>query len=94
MNAHAEIGKHSSVAGGGRLVLDAVRLPFVGLLVLLEPIVRFLCSLVMVLGVITAVVFEISAVGPRFPFLWVLALSLAFGVVLFLYYGLIALLSR
>ncbi len=81
-------------AGAGRLIWNAVRLPLLGILVLLEPVVRFLCSLVMVVGVITSVLFEISAAGPRFPFLWMLALSLGFGVVLFLYDGLIALLSR
>lgn len=99
MNAPTEIARRPRVAegiaaGAGGLVWSAVRLPLLGILVLLEPVVRFLCSLVLVLGVITSVLYEISAAGPRFPFLWMLALSIAFGVVLFLYYGLIALLSR
>lgn len=99
MSARTEIGKPSTATeslalGAGQLVWSAVRLPLLGVLVMLEPIVRVLCSLVMVLGVIASVVFEISAVGPRFPFIGMLALSLTFGVFLFLYYGLIALLSR
>jgi hypothetical protein len=77
-----------------RCLWSAVRLPLVAALTLLEPAVRYLCSIAMVLGVFASVMFEISAAGPRFPFLGMLGLSLGFGVVLFLYYGLMALLSR
>lgn len=77
-----------------RLLWNAARIPVLAILLLLEPAVRFICSLALVLGFFASVMFEISAAGPRFPFLWMLALSLGSGVVLFLYYGLIALLSR
>lgn len=77
-----------------RLLWRVLRLPLLGVLMLLEPIIRYTLSIAMVLGVFASVAFEISAVGPRFPFLTVLASSLACGVALFLYYGLIALLSR
>lgn len=83
-----------SVATVVRLIWHGVRVPLVSILVLLEPAVRFLCSLAMVLGVTAAILFEVSALGARFPFLWMLALSMGFGVVLVLYYALIALLSR
>lgn len=98
MYARTDIAKDATVTnvvtGAGKVIWNAARLPLLGVLALLEPVVRFVCSLVMVLGVITSIVFEVSAAGPRFPFLWMLALSIGFGVVLFLYYGLIALLSR
>lgn len=77
-----------------RLFWNVLRFPLLGTLMLLEPVVRYTLSVAMVLGVFASVVFEFSAVGPRFPFLTVLASSLACGVALFLYYGLIALLSR
>lgn len=77
-----------------RLLWKSVRMPVLGILTLLEPIVRYTLSVAMVLGVFASVVFEMSAVGPRFPFITMLAASLACGVALFLYYGLIALLSR
>ena len=47
-----------------------------------------------VLGVLVAVAFELSAVGPRFPFLQVCAVSFACGVLLILYHSAIALLVR
>jgi len=77
-----------------RMCWSAVRLPVLGVLVLLEPAVRIVCSLALVLGVSTSIVFEISAVGPSFPFLGMVALSLGFGLFLCAYYGLLALLSR
>jgi hypothetical protein len=48
----------------------------------------------MVLGVLAATVFELSAAGPRFEFLQMLAGSLSLGAALFAYHGLQALLSR
>ena len=86
--------KGSAPSSAARSIWKVVRLPLVGMLMLLEPAVRYICSLAMVLGIIASVAFEISAAGPRFPFFGMLALSLGFGVALFLYYGLIALLSR
>lgn len=77
-----------------RLLWNLLRFPMLGILMLLEPVVRYALSVAMVLGVFASVAFELSAVGPRFPSLIVLASSLACGVALFLYYGLIALLSR
>lgn len=77
-----------------RLLWNAARMPVLAILLLLEPAVRLICSLALVLGVFASVMFEISAAGSRFPFLWMLALSLGSGVALILYYGLIAFLSR
>lgn len=76
-----------------RMLGKAVRLPLLGILMLLEPFVRFVFGGAMVLGVFASIAFEISAAGPRFPFLAMLGLSLGFGVALFLYYGLVSLLS-
>jgi hypothetical protein len=70
-----------------------LRIPLLGVLMLLEPFVRYVFGAAMVLGVLASIAFEVSAVGPRFPFLAMLGLSLGFGVALFLYYGLVSLLS-
>lgn len=78
----------------GRLFWNAIRVPVLGVLVLIGPVVRVVCSSALVLGVIASVVFEVSAVGPRFPFLVMLGASLGFGALLVLYESLIALLSR
>jgi len=51
-------------------------------------------SLAMMLGILAAIVFELSAAGPTFAFLKMLALSIGCGVALVLYHGLLALVSR
>ncbi|MGH8261826.1 MAG: hypothetical protein ACREUG_19275 [Steroidobacteraceae bacterium] len=47
---------------------------------LLRPIVDAICGFVLVFGLVTAVAFELSAVGPRFPFLQVACMALEFGL--------------
>jgi hypothetical protein len=78
----------------GRLFWNPIRLPVLGALVLIEPAVRIVCGCALILGIVASVVFELSAVGPRFPFLVMLGASLGFGAFLVLYEGLIALLSK
>lgn len=77
-----------------RFLWNSLRLPLLGILMLVEPIVRYTLTVAMVLGVFSSVAFEMSAAGPRFPFITMLASSLACGFALFLYYGLVSLLSR
>jgi hypothetical protein len=84
----------STLERTARLLWDAVRLLVLGILLLVEPVVRLVCSVALVFGAFACAMVEISAVGPRFPFFWMLLLSLAFAVALLLYYGLIAWLSR
>jgi hypothetical protein len=81
----------SFLARAGRVLWNAIRLTVAAALVLVEPIVGFVCGLGLVLGVIVSILFEISIVGPKFPFLKVLSISLSFGLILFLYYGLLSL---
>jgi hypothetical protein len=78
------------LAGTSRVLWNAVRLPIAAVLLLLEPVVSFICGLGLVLGVLTSFLFEFSVVGPRFPFVKAIAISLGFGVVLFFYYGLLS----
>lgn len=67
--------------------------PILALLMLLEPVVRWICSTALVLGLLVSVVFELSAVGARFPFLAGIGISLGFGLLLVIYYGLVSLLT-
>jgi hypothetical protein len=78
--------------GAVRAVWNAVRLPIAGAMLLLEPIVAFICGAGLVLGILVCILFEISAAGPRFPLFKALGISLSFGMILFLYYGLLSLL--
>jgi hypothetical protein len=81
----------SFLLGVGRVLWNAIRLPIAAVLLLLEPVVSFVCGLGLVLGIFACVVFEMSAVGPRFPLAKALGISLSFGVILFLYYGALSL---
>lgn len=63
-------------------------------MLLLEPIVNVVFGFLMFGGILASIAFEISAVGPRFPFLVMLGISLGFGVVLVLYHFVLALLVR
>jgi hypothetical protein len=86
--------KHPSLGTVVRVLRKAVGLPIVGMLLLLEPVVRLVCGSLLVLGIFAAIAFELSAAGPRFPFLQVLGISLSFGAILVLYYFLISLFIR
>jgi hypothetical protein len=83
--------RRSFLAVTVRILWNAIRLPIVAVLLLLEPVVSFVCGLGLVLGVFACVVFEMSAVGPRFPLIKMLAVSLSFAVILFLYQALLSL---
>ena len=87
-------GARGVSTGAARFTRQVVSWPLLALLTLLEPIVRAVLSLAMMLGILATIVFELSAAGPQFEFLRMLALSLGFGVALILYYGLLALVSR
>lgn len=86
--------RRSFLAGAGRVLWKAICLPIVALLLLLEPVVSFICGLGLVLGIFTSILFKISVVGPKFPFVSCLVISLSFAVVLFLYHGLLSLFVR
>lgn len=88
------IRAQSVSAAAAHLVWSVARLPVLALLTLLEPVVRASLSLAMVLGVLAATVFELSAAGARFEFLAMFAGSLSCGIALLLYHGLLTLLSR
>jgi hypothetical protein len=79
------------LAGTVRILWKAMRLPIAAVLLALEPVVGFVCGVGLVLGILASVLFEMSAVGPKFPFVKVIGISLSFGVILFLYYGLLSL---
>ena len=72
---------HPVLTGSARVLWKVVLFPIAATLLLLEPVVGFVCGVMMFGGIFAAIVFEVSAVGPRFPFLVVLGLSLSFGVI-------------
>jgi hypothetical protein len=76
-----------------RVLGRAVRLPVLVLLVILEPIIAFLCSGLALLGVLTTLLFLLVGT-PHFPTLTMLMLSLGLVFVLMVYEGLIHVLSR
>lgn len=75
------------------LVWQAIRLPLLALLKILEPLVSTLLAAAALLGTLTAFFWKFVADRPHFPFFGVLALSVSCFLVLSLYHGAIRLLS-
>jgi hypothetical protein len=78
----------------GRVLWTVIRVPVVAILLLLEPVVSFVCSAGLVLGLVTCIVWELSAAGPKFPLGKMLVFSFGCPVILFLYHGLLSLFVR
>lgn len=72
---------------------QALRVPILFFLLAIEPFVRILLVAAAILGVLSAIVFEVSSVGPSFPFWFQISMSFGCLLVLGLYYALIRALS-
>lgn len=76
--------QHFALLGMASL-LAVVRSVLLSLLVVFEPIFSFFLSAIAALGIVTAVVFETSAVGETFPFLLTFAFSVGSAMALMAY---------
>jgi uncharacterized membrane protein len=79
---------------GARTVWNLIRLPILAVLTLLEPVVRTVVSLLIILGIFVTIVFEVSAVSAQFSLSTMIITIIALAAILVGYYALIALLSR
>jgi hypothetical protein len=84
----------SILRGLGRVLWNVIRVPTVAILLLIEPVVTFVCSAGLVLGIVTCIVWEFSAAAPKFPLGKMLVFSFACPVILFLYHALLSLFVR
>lgn len=75
------------------VVWQAVRVPVLALLMILEPIVSTLLVAAALLGTLTAIFWKVASNRPDFPFFGVLALSIGCFLLLTLYHAVIRLLS-
>jgi hypothetical protein len=94
VNARVDIAMTRRVTpakGPFRVLWNIARAPVLVVLLLCEPIVRFVCAGSVVLGVFAAVVLKVSAIGSHFSLVAMIAFAGGFGVALILYYGLVAL---
>ena len=71
-----------------------VRLPILGVLLFLAPVVDTVCGALLLLGLVVSIAFKISGAGASFPFWTMIALSLGFGLFVIFYHALIGMLSR
>ena len=71
-----------------------VRLPVLGLLLLLAPAVEWLCGALLLLGLLVSIAFKMSGAGDAFPFWSMIAASLGCGAFVILYHAVIGILSR
>jgi hypothetical protein len=77
---------HPALSASARMTWKVVAFPLVAGLLLLKPIVDAICGFVLAFGLLAAIAFELSAVGPRFPFLQVAGMALGFGLFAALYH--------
>jgi hypothetical protein len=69
----------SFVGKMGRIGWHGIRLPFLALLMILEPIARFVLTAIALLGILVSLFLEFSGAAPRFPFWLIFGLSLSCG---------------
>lgn len=81
------------LAGVLWLIWQAIRLPLLALLKILEPIISTVLAAAALLGTLTAFFWKLASDRPHFPFIGVLALSVGCFLLLTLYHGAIRLLS-
>ena len=63
----------------GGFIWLGLRLPLLALLIIVEPIARFVLTALALLGVLVSLVFEFSGAAPRFPFWLIFGMSLGCG---------------
>ena len=88
MNARPNAIRHR------RPLWNLVRALVLGLLLLLAPAIDLVCGGLLLLGLLIAIAFKVSAAGSGFSVWPMVALSLGFGLFAILYHALIGLLSR
>lgn len=76
-----------------RLVWKLILLPLAIVLGVLAPIVDWVCGIFIVLGSIASIAIEVSAAGPEFPFLTMMAVWLGLFVFLVAYHAVLEFLT-
>lgn len=76
------------------LLWQAVRLPAVALLLLLEPLVSLVLTGLGMAGVLVAIILKCSGDVPHFPFWGMMACSIGCALLLMVYHALIRVLAR
>ncbi|MCC6715777.1 MAG: hypothetical protein IT496_11135 [Gammaproteobacteria bacterium] len=77
---------HPALGASAWMTWKVVSFPLIAGLLLLKPVMDALCGFVLVFGLVAAIAFELSAVGPRFPFLPIAGMALGFGLFAALYH--------
>jgi len=85
---------HPALRASARVTWKIVTFPVIAGLLLMKPVVEMVCGFALMGGLVAAVAFEISAAGPRFPFLLIAGMALGFGAFAVLYQFVLAILIR
>lgn len=93
MNAHLN-SLPVTISSVLRPLWNLVRVPVLGLLLLLAPVVESVCGALLLLGLLVSLAFKVSGATLSFPFWPTIGLSLGFGLFVVLYHALIGMLSR
>ena len=81
LRSHGSDGWTRKLAG---FSWQAIRLPLLGFLLIVAPALRFVLTLVGLVGVLASFFFRFSGVAPNFPFWLIFGLSIACGVIVVL----------
>ena len=78
----------------GFYLWQAIRLPLLAFLLIVEPVARFVLAAVAIVGILVSFVLEFSGAAPRFPFWLMFGMSVGCGVLVIVLNAIIRRLAR
>ena len=78
----------------GQFAWQAIRIPLLAFLLIVEPVARFVLTAIALLGIVVSLFFELSGSAPRFPFWLIFGLSLTSGALVIVLNGVMRRLAR
>ena len=78
----------------GFYLWQAIRLPVLAFLLIIEPVARFVLTAVALVGILVSFVLEFSGSAPRFPFWLIFGMSVGCGALVIVLNALIRRLAR
>lgn len=98
MDKHANYGVPASTGVRPYVFLwflwQIIRQPVVFVLVLLEPLIRFAFIALALLGILMTIFFKLYGIPEEFPLFKMLAISVSFGLMPWVYGGLLRLVAK
>src|SRR5882757_1590127 len=78
---------HLKLAATLRSLWTVARVSLLSVLLLIAPVVEWVCGALLLLGLLVSIAFKISGAGAGFPFWSMIAASLGFGIFVIFYHA-------